>query len=125
MSKERKDNTSKKIVKIVIWLLVMTATALVIWKLYGKIDIKRTDFSKVTVKKQPSTIYDMYKVKSEKIDSSLYYVRIKDIYCDAYKIRETDQQRYFKIDIVFEVHSKKMRKLLKKLQPRQLMKLET
>ena len=69
MSKERKDNTSKKIVKIVIWLLVMTATALVIWKLYGKIDIKRTDFSKVTVKKQPSTIYDMYKVKSEKIAS--------------------------------------------------------
>ena len=115
MSKERKDNTLKKIVKIVIWLLVMTAIVLVIWELYGKIDIKHTDFSKVTVKKQPATIYDMYKVKSEKINSSLYYVRIKDIYCDAYKIRETDQQRYFKIEIVFEAHSKKDAKAIEEI----------
>ncbi len=66
MSKERKDTTFKKLVKLVIWLLVMTATALVIWKLYGKIDLKQTDFSKVTLKKQEPTLYDMYKVKSEK-----------------------------------------------------------
>ena len=43
MSKERKETTFKKLVKLVIWLLVMTAIALIIWKLYGKIDIKRTD----------------------------------------------------------------------------------
>ena len=66
MSKERKDTTYKKLVKLVIWLLVMTAIALVIWKLYGKIDLKQADFSKVTLKKQEPTLYDMYKVKSEK-----------------------------------------------------------
>lgn len=107
MSKERKDATFKKLLKLVIWLLVMTAAALVIWKLYGKIDIKQADFSKVAVKKQESTIYDMYRVKSEKKNRQLYYVRINDIYCDAYKLRETDTPHYFKIDIVFETHSKK------------------
>ncbi len=115
MSKERKDTTFKKLVKLVIWLLVMTATALVIWKLYGKIDLKQTDFSKVTLKKQEPTLYDMYKVKNEKKNSHLYYVHINDIYCDAYKLRETDMQRYFKIDIVFEAHNKKDAKAIEEI----------
>ena len=62
MSKERNESTVKKIAKILVWLLVMTAITLVIWKLYGKIEINKTDFSKVTLKKQEPTIYDMYKV---------------------------------------------------------------
>ena len=115
MSKERKDTTFKKLVKLVIWLLVMTAIVLVIWNLYGKIDIKQADFSKVTLKKQEPTIYDVYRVKSEKKNSHLYYVRINDIYCDAYKLRETDMQRYFKIDIVFEAHNKKDAKAIEEI----------
>ena len=95
MSKERKDTTFKKLVKLLIWLLVMTAIVLVIWELYGKIDIKQADFSKVTLKKQEPTIYDIYRVKSEKKNRQLYYVRINDIYCDAYKLRETDTPGYF------------------------------
>ncbi len=50
MSKERKDTTYKKLVKLVIWLLVLTAAALIIWKLYGRVDLKRTNFSKAVVK---------------------------------------------------------------------------
>ena len=115
MSKERKDTTFKKIVKLVVWLLIMTAVVLVIWKLYGKIDIKRTDFSKVAVKKQEPTIYDMYRVKSEKKNKQLYYVRINDIYCDAYKLHETDIPHYFKIDIVFEAHNKKDAKAIEEI----------
>lgn len=107
MSKDRKETAFKKLVKLVIWLLIMTAIALVIWKFYGKIDIKRTDFSKAALKKQEPAIYNMYRVKREKKNSHLYYIRINDIYCDAYKLRETDTQRYFKIDIVFEAHNKK------------------
>lgn len=66
MSKERKEQTSKKLIKLIIWLLVMTVIALVIWKLYGKIEIKKADFSKVKIKKQEQTIYNLYKVKNEK-----------------------------------------------------------
>ena len=83
MSKERKDTTFKKLVKLIIWLLVMTAAALVVWKLYGRLNINYTDFSKVSVKKQEPSIYDMYKVKSEKKNKQLYYVRLSDIYCDV------------------------------------------
>lgn len=115
MSKERKDTTFKKLVKLIIWLLVMTAAALVVWKLYGKLNINYTDFSKVTVKKQEPSIYNMYKVKSEKKNKQLYYVRISDIYCDAYKLRETDIPGYFKIDIVFETHNKKDAEAVKKI----------
>ena len=103
MSKERNESTVKKIAKIIVWLLVMTAVVLVIWKLYGKIEIKETDFSK----KQEPTIYDMYKVQSKKENRKLYYVTIDDIYCDAYRKSEFDSPHYFKIDIVFEAHSKK------------------
>ena len=77
MSKERKDTTYKKLVKLVIWLLVLTAAALIIWKLYGRVDLKRTNFSKAVVKKQEPAIYDMYRVRSEKKNNKLYYVRIK------------------------------------------------
>lgn len=115
MSKERKETTSKKLVKLVIWLLVMTAIALVIWKFYGKIEIKRADFSKAALKKQEPSIYDMYRVKREKKNSQLYYVYINDIYCDAYKLRETDTQCYFKIDIVFEAHNKKDAKAIEEI----------
>lgn len=107
MSKERNESIGKKIAKILVWLLVMTAVVLVIWKLYGKIEIKETDFSKVTLKKQEPTIYDMYKVQSKKENRKLYYVTIDDIYCDAYRKSEFDSPHYFKIDIVFEAHSKK------------------
>ena len=48
MSKERNESTVKKIAKILVWLLVMTAITLVIWKNYGNIEIDKTDFSKVT-----------------------------------------------------------------------------
>ncbi len=115
MSKERKDTTYKKLVKLVIWLLVMTAAALIILKLYGWVDLKRTNFSKAAVKKQEPAIYDMYRVRSEKKNNKLYYVRIKNIYCDAYKIRETDTPRYFKIDIVFEAHNKKDAKAIENI----------
>ena len=54
MSKERKDTTYKKLVKLVIWLLVLTAAALIIWKLYGRVDLKRTNFSKAVAKLQVS-----------------------------------------------------------------------
>ena len=107
MSKERNESIGKKIAKILVWLLVMTAVVLVIWKLYGKIEINKTDFSKVTLKKQEPTIYDMYKVQSKKENRKLYYVTIDDIYCDAYRKSEFDSPHYFKIDIVFEAHSKK------------------
>lgn len=107
MSKERNESIGKKIAKILVWLLVMTAVVLVIWKLYGKIEIKETNFSKVTLKKQEPTIYDMYKVQSKKENRKLYYVTIDDIYCDAYRKSEFDSPHYFKIDIVFEAHSKK------------------
>lgn len=115
MSKERKEQTSKKLIKLIIWLLVMTAIALVIWKLYGKIEIKKADFSKVKIKKQEQTIYNMYKVKNEKKNRNLYYVRINDIYCDAYKMREDDIPHYFKIDIVFEAHNKKDAKAIENI----------
>lgn len=107
MSKERNDSTGKKIAKILVTLLVMTAIALVIWKLYGKVEIKKTDFSKVTLKKQEPTIYDMYKVENKKHSRKLYYVTISDIFCDAYRKDEFDNPHFFKIDIVFEAHSKK------------------
>lgn len=115
MSKERKDTITKKLIKLLVWLLVMTAGALITWKLYGKIDIKRTNFPNVTVKKQEPAIYDMYKVKSDKKNKNLYYVYIKDIYCDAYKFHETDSPRYFKIDIVFETHDKKDAKAVEEI----------
>ncbi len=120
MSKERKDDISKKnilqkVVKLVMGLLITTLIALVIWRLYGKIDIKKTDFSKVNIKKQEPTIYDMFKVKSEKKNSSLYYVRIKNIYCDAHKIRPDGPPSFFKIDIVFEAHNKKDAKAIENL----------
>ncbi len=78
MSKERKDDISKKnilqkVVKLVMGLLITTLIALVIWRLYGKIDIKKTDFSKVNIKKQEPTIYDMFKVKNEKKNNNLNY----------------------------------------------------
>ena len=73
MSKERNESTGKKIAKIIVWLLVMTAIALVIWKLYGKVEIKNTSFSQVTLKKKEPTIYDMYKVQSKKENRKLYY----------------------------------------------------
>ena len=57
----------------------------------------------------------MYRVRSEKKNNKLYYVRIKNIYCDAYKIRETDTPRYFKIDIVFEAHNKKDAKAIENI----------
>lgn len=107
MSKERNESTGKKIAKILVGLLVMTAIALVVWKLYGKVDIKRADFSRVTLKKQEPTIYDMYKVQSKKHNRNLYYVTISDIFCDAYRKNEYDSPHFFKIDIVFEAHSKK------------------
>ena len=107
MSKERNESTVKKIAKILVWLLVMTAIALVIWKLYGKIEINKTDFSKVTLKKQEPTIYDMYKVQSKKQNRNLYYVTINDIYCDAYRKNEFDTPHFFIIYIVFEAHNKK------------------
>ena len=50
-----------------------------------------------------------------KENRQLYYVRINDIYCDAYKLRETDMQRYFKIDIVFEAHNKKDAKAIEEI----------
>lgn len=102
MSKERNESIGKKIAKIIVWLLVMTAIALVIWKLYGKVEIgiKKPSFSQVT-------LYDMYKVQSKKENRKLYYVTIDDIYCDAYRKSEFDSPHYFKIDIVFEAHSKK------------------
>lgn len=106
MSKERNESTGKKIAKILVWLLVMTAIALVIWKLYGKIDISKADYTRV-MKKQEPTIYDMYKVQSKKQNRNLYYVTINDIFCDAYRKNEFDNPHFFKIDIVFEAHSKK------------------
>lgn len=107
MSKERNDSTGKKIAKLLVWLLAMTAVALFIWKLYGKVEIKKTDFSTISIKKQEKTIYDMYKVESKKYNKNLYYVTINDIFCDAYRKNEFDNPHFFKIDIVFETHSKK------------------
>lgn len=106
MSKERNDSTVQKIAKLLVWLLVMTAAALFIWKLYGKVDIKKADFSKISIKKEEKSIYDMYQVESQKLNRNLYYVTISDIFCDAYRRSEFDNPHFFKIDIVFEAHSK-------------------
>ena len=49
---------------------------------------------KLATKKTLPAIYDMYRVRSEKKNNKLYYVRIKNIYCDAYKIRETNTKSH-------------------------------
>ncbi len=107
MSKSVKNNTVKKLMVIIVWLIVATAVALVIWELYGKIDIKKSSLATLVQKKQEPSIYDVYKVQSKKQNRNLYYVTIKDIYCDAYRKDEFDSPHFFKIDIVFEVHNKK------------------
>lgn len=107
MEKAKNSSTIKRIISILVWLLALTAIALVVWKLYGKIDIKKADFATVIQKKAEPTIYDVYKVKSKKHNRNLYYVTINDIYCDAYRKNEYDNPHFFKVDIVFEAHNKK------------------
>ncbi len=107
MDKKKNDNTLIKLSKLLVWLILLTAAALVVWKLYGKIDIRKSDFATVIKKKEAPSIYDMYKVKSKKQNRNLYYITVNDIYCDAYRKDEYDTPHFFKVDIVFEAHNKK------------------
>ncbi|MDE7168708.1 MAG: flagellar basal body-associated FliL family protein, partial [Mucispirillum sp.] len=95
-------------------MLVMTAAALIVWKLYGSINLEKRPVVLPSQKQEISSIYNRYKLKTEKISSDLYYIKIRDIYCDA-QADKYGKPHYFKIDMVLEAGGKNQAKDIEKI----------
>ncbi len=108
------SKSAKKILKTAVILLAVLALAVGAWKarfIFNFSDAKIDMFTKPSAK--TASVYGSYSVKVQKAASGVYYVKIKDLICDAAP-DDDGAPHYFRVDLTLETADEKTAELLKK-----------
>lgn len=110
---KEKGKSSKKFVRLAFILLIVIALAVGAWKARSLInlsDAKINLFKKMPARTQ--NIYSSYSVDIQRASSGVYYVKLKNLICDAAQ-GLGGTPHYFRMDLTFETADEKTAELLK------------